>query len=124
MGRGVFDKVLHIEQQVASRGLLPQFAVDAQLERQIVRVGDLVLRDQPRAQYAEAVQRLAEAAIFGAPHGHVEAKRVTAHVLEGARPRNVTPGFANHRDELDLVIRASIRKSDPDPGGRPDDGRR
>ena len=40
--------------------LLARRAVDAQLHRQVVRVGDLVRRHDPRAERAERVDRLAE----------------------------------------------------------------
>ena len=44
----------------AGVGRLPRLAVHAQLHRQVVRVGDLVRRHDPRAERAERVDRLAE----------------------------------------------------------------
>jgi hypothetical protein len=90
---------------------LARLAVDAQLHVQVVRVADLVRRDDPRAERAERVDRLAERE-DAAPHllaldvarrdvVEDEIPGDVVHCLLGAEPLRVA---ADDHRELELVV--------------------
>jgi hypothetical protein len=91
--------------------LLPPLAVDAQLHREIVRVGDLVGRHDPRPEGAERVDRLAEAEHARAHLTALDVARrdvvedhVAADVVRGLLRREPFAGPLEDDRELELVV--------------------
>ena len=91
--------------------LLPRLAVDAQLHREVVRVGDLVRRHDPRPERAERVDRLAEAeharahlAALDVAGGDVVEDHVAADVVRGLLRREPLAGLLEDDRELELVV--------------------
>ena len=90
---------------------LAHLAVDAQLHREVVRVGDLVGRDDPRPERAERVDRLAERedarahlAPLDVAGGDVVEDDVAADVVGRLLGREPLPGLPDHDRELELVV--------------------
>ena len=91
--------------------VLPRLAVHAQLHRQVVRIGDLVGRHDPRPERAERVDRLAEREHAGAhlapldvARGDVVEDHVAADVVGRLLGREPLPGLPDHDRELELVV--------------------
>ena len=54
----------------------------------------LVGRDHPRSRDRITIGRLAEAPVFAAAHGHIEAEAIAGDMIERAALRDVAAGFA------------------------------
>ena len=93
--------------------LLPHLAVHAQLHLQVVRVAELVRRDDPRAERAERVDRLAEAedarahlAALDVARGDVVEDHVAADVVRRLLRREPLAGLARGRPRARARSRA------------------
>src|SRR5262249_57043496 len=103
--------------------VLLDLAVDGNAERHVVRVEDLVGRDQPWPEHRIRIDRFAEAAILGAARGHVEANAVSDHIIERLLARDVAALLAEDDCKLDLMFIAALGKADGHALGRADQRR-
>ena len=118
------------DRHLAGVRALPRFAVHAQFHRQVVRIGDLVGRDDVRPQRAERIDPLAEAedtrlhllALNIARRDVVE-DHVAADVLLGFLGREMLARFLQHDREFQFVIEflGEVRRENHRLIG-PDDG--
>ncbi len=113
------DQARHTEHHVGGAARLHHLTVDAAAEFQVVRVGDLVRRDQARAHGAEARERLAERELPAAAPLH----DALGQVLADGESGNVTPGRvlvdpvrvrADHHDQFDLPVDHARGQGDVD----------
>src|SRR6185295_929939 len=107
-GRGHGDHVGNVDDQITRVGLLAYFAVHAQRQRYVERIGDLVGGDDPGPERAERVERLAHDALFLAAHDKVEQARIAEDVIERGRERNVATTLADDNRELALVMSFTV----------------
>jgi hypothetical protein len=79
-------------------------------EAELLRIGDLVGRDDERAERAERIEALATDPLavpeLDVPGGHVVGHRVAEHVIEGLLDRYPRGSTADHGRELDLPVDA------------------
>ena len=94
---------------------LPEIAVDAGLELELLRIGNLVRGDDARPQRGAGIERFAAAEVvphasFGGPpdlavaRGHVVDDGVAEHVIERRRGRDMPAGLADDDGQLGLAI--------------------
>ena len=104
------DQGGHVENHVSRVRFLPDFAVDDGLDRQGVRVRNLIGGDEAGTEWAEGVEGFAAAPLAAAAldlpiaGAHVVTASIAEHVLERVFPGNVLAGFADDHRQLALVI--------------------
>ena len=108
-GRQLGDEPRHGEDEIGRARVLHGLAVDRAAEREVVGIGHLVGRDEPRAHRPESAPRLAEREL----RARGELERAVADVLSHGEAGDVRPrvGFvhaigarADHRDQLDFPV--------------------
>ena len=107
-GASPLDQLRDAENQVAGVRILPRGAVHRDLEREISGIGNLVARDEPRAQHTVGVGRLAQAPFLRPTDRHVEADAIAGDALERLGGFYLAAAFADDHGKLDFVIVAPI----------------
>ena len=106
------------------RRVLEDLVVHPAVDREGLRVGDLVGGDEPRAHRAERVERLAAdplaVAELDVPGRHVVEAGVAEDVVERLLDRHVPCRPADHDRELRLVVDLAGSARDPSGCRRPD----
>ena len=119
--RAVTDDRGDAEVHVGGAGLLQRLPVHVAGDRERLRVGDLVGRDQDRPHRAEGVERLAAdplaVAELQVAGRHVVEAGVAEDVGERVRLGDASRGPADHDPELGLVV--DLARSAPGPSGSP-----
>ena len=93
---------------LAGVAVLAQLVVDVSPDREVVRIAELLGRDQPRPERAVRVERLAHRhgrrAHLPIAHGDVVGDRVAGDHLVSALERNVPTPRADHDRQLTLIV--------------------
>jgi hypothetical protein len=107
---GIADDFGQVEDHRLGVAGLHPLAIDVEIHRQVLRIGDLLGRHQPRADRAEGVMALAlrplrTALLLVEAFRHVIGQHVTGDVREGVLLRNIARGLAHDEAQLDFPVR-------------------
>ena len=104
----VCNQFIDGKDRVAGIGRLQNFAVDGELNVQIVGVGDLVGGDQGLPHGAESVKGLAHGPLAGAhtviPCAHIIEGQVARHIVQSVRGPFITGRASDDKGEFSLVV--------------------
>src|SRR5580704_1499017 len=108
---GIRDQLRYRENHIPGRSVLASNLIDAQPQPEPMRIGNLVLRDQPRSERRETIRALALEALAAALElkislGKINADTISGNVLHCLRLVDVHPAHSNHHTKLDLPIHA------------------
>src|SRR6478672_10193704 len=118
---GILDHRRYGEKELARRRALAYFAVHLERHFDIVWIAEFVRCDEPRAEHAVAVDRLARARRLGAAQGHVEADGIASDDLQRTLARYAARLAADDDGELELRIVAPIEEAQRHAFGGPDE---
>ena len=107
------DEVGNVENELRGVACLAELAVDLAGELEDVRIGELVGRDQPRAEGRERVERFSAVplrALFDlrGAFADIVADEVAGDVVERFGARDALAPLANHEGQLDLVVHGRV----------------
>src|SRR6516225_7464198 len=122
-GRAPFDQLAAIVDQLLGTAVLLELAVDGNLKRHVVRIGNFVGGHQPRPEHGIGVDRFAKAPVLGTARGHVQPDGVSDHVIERLLARDIAALLAEDDRKLDLVLVAALGEADRHALGRADQRR-
>ena len=103
------DQFRYTEDHIFRIGVLPNFTVDREFQIQLAGVGNLIRRDQPRAEHRIAVGRFAKAALFGPADSEIQTNGVAGNVLERFRARDIVGGRSDHNGQFHLMVVSPVQ---------------